>query len=257
MTKKRIHLIYSIVLSASAVIAGICLMVACVGIYRSGNSPFTRDSIAAAFKTIAFPVYIFLALMIGGFILDQFLPRETSKPAVQKQYGVILEKLHRKLDLDHCDPALSKAIRKEQNNRGAHKFMSEGLLLVCSIAFLRYAVNIQYFTTEDINGSIIQAVLFFFLCLAIPFGYGVFAAYWNTRSIQKEITLVKAAIATGATAESTQNEIKKSNANIGIIVKYGILAVSLAILIYGFIAGGTADVLAKAAAICTECVGLG
>ena len=257
MTKKRIHLLYSIVLSASAVIAGICLMVACVGIYRSGDHPFSRSSIAAAFQTVAVPIYVFLALMIGGFILDQFLPKESSKPAVQKQYGVILEKLHNKLDLDHCDPALSEAIRKEQNNRGTHKFMSEGLLLGCSIAFLRYAVNIQYFTTEDINGSIIRAVLFFFLCLAIPFGYGVFTAYWNRRSVKKEIELVKQAIAAGASAANVPSPAPIYSEKPANIAKYAILAVSLGILIYGIFAGGTADVLAKAAAICTECVGLG
>ena len=36
-----------------------------------------------------------------------------------------------------------------------------------------------------------------------------------------------------------------------------ILAVAVSILIYGYMNGGTADVLTKAINICTECVGLG
>ena len=100
-------------------------------------------------------------------------------------------------------------------------------------------------------------MVFFFPCLLIPFGYGVFTAYWKKRSIQKEIELVKQAIAAGATVTSIQEKPMKTGLKTGEIAKYSVLTVSLAILIYGFIAGGTADVLAKAAAICTECVGLG
>lgn len=257
MTKKRIHLIYGILVSAAAVIAGICLIVACVGIYRSGDHPFTRESVAAAFAEIAIPVYIFLALVIGGFILDLFLPRENPKLPVQKQYGVILERLHKKLDLDRCDPALSKAIRREQSVRRLHGYICLGLLAVCSIIFLCYGLNIDHFHKEDMNGSMIRAMYLFIPCLVIPFGYGVFTAYWSRRSIQKEIELVKQALAAGAPAPAVQSPAPRRGEKGVNIAKYAILTVSLIILIYGFIAGGTADVLAKAAAICTECVGLG
>lgn len=39
--------------------------------------------------------------------------------------------------------------------------------------------------------------------------------------------------------------------------QWGALCAAVVALVYGFIAGGTADVLAKAVNICTECVGLG
>ena len=37
-----------IALSVSLFVAGICLMGACVSIYRSGDKPFTPESVAAA-----------------------------------------------------------------------------------------------------------------------------------------------------------------------------------------------------------------
>ena len=258
MTKKRIHLAYGIVVSAAAVIAGICLIAACVGIYRSGEHPFTRESIAAAWGTIAVPVYVFLALVISGWVLDIFLSTEKAKLQPQKQYGIILQRLHKKFSAELCGPELRKAILKEQNRRNTHKMIAGCLLIGCSIAFLRYSTNMQYFTTEDINGSVVRAVVFFFICLIIPFGYGVFTAYWNRRSVKKEIELVKQAIAAGAIASADASPAPLKNRDAGkAIAKYGILAVSIGILVYGFLAGGTADVLAKAAAICTECVGLG
>ncbi|MBQ8627442.1 MAG: thioredoxin [Agathobacter sp.] len=41
------------------------------------------------------------------------------------------------------------------------------------------------------------------------------------------------------------------------ITRCAILAIGVFFLVYGFITGGTADVLAKAINICTECIGLG
>ena len=257
MTKKRIHLLYSIVLSASAVIAGICLMVACVGIYRSGDHPFSRDSIAAAFQTIAVPVYVLLALVIGGIGLDLFYPLEKGKSPVKKQYDTILANLQKKVDITKCEPELCKAIFKQQRSRRVHRLITAGLLLICSIAFLSYGSNMQNFHKEDMNGSMIKAMYLFIPCLVIPFSYSVFTAYWNRRSVKKEIELVKQAIAAGASAANAPSPAPIHSEKPANIAKYAILAVSLGILIYGIFAGGTADVLAKAAAICTECVGLG
>lgn len=257
MTKKRIHSLYGIVLSASAILAGICLIVACVGIYRTGSSPFTRESVASAFTQISVPVYIFLALVIGGIGLDLFYPLEKGKLSVPKQYDTILANLQKKVDITKCDPELCKAILKQQNIRRVHRLITAGLLLICSIVFLSYGMNMQNFHKEDMNGSMIKAMYLFIPCLVIPFGYGVFTAYWGRRSMQREIELVKQAISAGSTAPAAQPAALKHNGKAGNIAKYAILAVSLVILVYGFIAGGTADVLAKAAAICTECVGLG
>jgi len=141
MVKKRIHLLYSIVLTAMLVITGICLCVACLGIYLSGDQPFSREAVAAAFQPIALPVYLCIALVLGGWILDAVSPVEA------KQRGG----------------------KKIKHNSTAPSTDKHGLL------YLRLAL----------------------LCV----GIGVF--------------------------------------------------------VYGFFAGGTADVMTKAVNICTECVGLG
>lgn len=256
MTKKRIHLIYGILLSAAAVLAGICLIVACVGIYRSGPHPFTRASVAAAFRTIAVPVYICLALVIGGIVLDIFYPMEKKKQPAEKQYGIILEKLHNKLDMDCCDSTLRLAIRGEQKSRKLHSLITLGLLAVCSIVFLIYGTNINHFTKEDMNGSMIGAMKLFIPCLAIPFGYAVFTAYRNRRSICKEIDLVKKALAQGGQASGSASKTAAPGKTLSPIT-YGILAISLGLFLLGLFTNGYADVWGKAAAICTECIGLG
>ena len=140
MTKKRIHSLYSILLTAMLLITGICLCVACAAIYFSGKRPFTPESVAAAFRYIAVPVYLCIALAIGGLILDAISPAETKKRKIRKP-------------MDSPAPAENK-----------HKLL---------------------------------------------------------------------------------------------YVRLALLAVGIGIFVYGFFAGGTADVMTKAVNICTECVGLG
>lgn len=258
MTKKRIHLIYSIVLSVMLVAAGICLIAACVGIYFSGDQPFSREAVAAAFSGIAVPVYLCLALVIGGFILDGFFPAGRKKLPAQKQYSVILARLHSKLELDSCDKALRSAILGQQKKRKLHRLISLALLIAGSVIFLSYGLNSSNFHQSEINSSMIRAMWVFLPCLAVPFGYAVFSAYYNRGSLQKEIALVKQALAnTPASGASKCVKEIKDHGKLLLILRCGLLAVGIGILVYGFFAGGTSDVLTKAINICTECVGLG
>lgn len=254
MTEKRIHLLYGILLSAMLVIAGICLCVACLGIYLSGEQPFSREAVAAAFGYIAVPVYLCLALILGGFILDGFSPAEAKKPG-SKQYRMILGALQKKLAPDSCDADLRSGILAEQKKRKLHKSVSFGLLILGSIVFLIYAVDPANFHQSEINSSMVRAMLLFVPCLGIPFGYGIYSAYAENRSIRKEIELTKQAIAGGARAEMSAAAPKQGH---GLLyLRLALLCVGIVILVYGFFAGGTADVMTKAVNICTECVGLG
>ena len=262
MTKKRIHKIYGIFLSIALILAGVCLMVACVRIYQ-GTYPtdgglFSREAVAAAFATIAIPVYIALALLVGSLILHIFLPEESQKTPPEKQYKTILERFTQKLDKNACDPGLFREITRQQALRRSLQIVCISLLAVCSVIFLVYALNIRNFPFEDATGSVVRSMWLFLPCLAVPFGFAVFAAYAKKASLIKEIDLVKEALAQGAQgsvpaspapAKSWEKQVK--------ITKFAILGIALALFIFGFCFGGTADVLKKAINLCTECVGLG
>ena len=256
MNNKRIHQIYGIIVSISAVIAGICLIVACVGIYKSGDRPFSPEAVASAFSGIAIPVYLCLALILGGWILDGFFPVEKKRLPPEKQYAAILSKLHNKADLQQCEPTLKAEIEKQQKNRKLHQIITMVLLLLCSVIFLSYGANGKNFDQSDITGSMARAMAWFFPCLAMPFGYGIFTVYYCRGSMQKETALVKQAIAAGAQA-SAPGTPAVSKGNMLSALRWVLLAVGIGILVYGFVAGGTVDVLTKAVNICTECVGLG
>ena len=249
----RIRRIYGILLSVVLAAAGICLIAACCDIYFGADGSFSREIVAAHFAPIAVPVYLCLAMVIVGFILDIFLPGEKQKASVEKNYDLILQRLQGKADLDACEDGLKAAVLRERKSRKCHKIVSIALLVIGSVVFLSYALNGSHFQQREITDSMIQAVTLLIPCMAVPFGYAVFSAYYSRASIQREIDLLKQAGASRSPAPAQAPKAGKADS----CLRWAVLAVAVAILIYGYAAGGTADVLTKAINICTECVGLG
>lgn len=251
-TIKRVRLIYSVGVSAVTVIAGVCLMAACLGIYLSGDEPYSREAVAAAFSPIAIPVYLCLTLVLLGFVLEAVLPGEEKKRTVQKQHRLILSRLHSRADLARCDPALRAQIERQQRIRLVNRSITVALLSLGGLVFLAYLLSGDRFPLGDVNGSVIRATVTLLLCMTLPFGYATVSAYWSLSSMDREIALLKQAprLASGE-APRVKKELPL------LIPRCVLLAVSLALLLYGFFTGGTADVLVKAINICTECVGLG
>ena len=251
---KRIRLIYSIILSLSIVAAGICLMAACIGIYQSGGEQiYTAQKVREAFAPISGIVYFSLVLILGSILLNLLLPLESGKKKADKNYAAILDRLLEKREVENCDPALKDQILHQRKSRKQNKVLSLLLFAAGSIAFLVYGTNPANFHQTEINGSMIKAVTLLGSLLVVPFIFGVFTACHSSRSLQKEIDLVKQ-IPAGEykPAEAAKTCNRKANA-----LRWAVLGVAVVILVYGFFAGGTADVLTKAINICTECVGLG
>lgn len=249
-SNKRIHTIYSIVLSIALVIAGICLMAACVNICLSGEQPFSRQAVATQFAGICVPVYVALALCVGSFILRLVIPEVKEKHKFSPNPKMLLENLWEKRSISSAPAELQLQIRKQQKVRNVNAIICAVLLTACSLIFLIYGANIKNFPTTDINRSMMTAVGFLLICLSIPFGFAIYTAYANRRSLKKEIALVKQI----ETSDIPNTSLPRDYAS---IVRWLILNGALILMAYGFFAGGTLDVLTKAANICTECVGLG
>ena len=252
-SSSRIRRVYGILLSLALVAAGICLMVQCFRIYTSAEGIFSREIVAQYFSPIAIPVWLCLVLVILGFALDAFLPAEKKRIPVEKNYVLILEKLHEKTDLDRCSDDLRDAVIREQKRRRQLKYTTFFLLCMGAVEFFSYALKADAFHQHEINASMIQAMACLVPCVAIPFGCAVFAAYQNKASIRREIELLKQADA----PRTAPVEAPKKAALSPVLLRWAFLAVAVGILVYGYVSGGTADVLTKAINICTECVGLG
>lgn len=253
---KRIHQICSIAASISLLTAGILLMIACYGIYSSGDHPFSREAVAEAFAPISLPIYLCAALIVLGILADLLLPRADQARKPEKQLALILQRLHARTDLSKCGNELPSQIAAQQRSRRLHRTNRNALTILASAIFLSFALNIDNFHQTQINESMLRAMYLLAPCLCIPFGYGIFTAFHARSSMQKEIDLLKSAPREAQRPPVTQAAVPV-NENRTKALRLVLLVAGIAILVYGFFMGGTADVLTKAINICTECVGLG
>ncbi len=243
--------IYSIILSASAVVSGVLLILSCLSIYNSGDHPYSREAVAAAFSKIDIPIYITLALIICSIILELISPLHfNDKPT--KDTANILKLLLKKRNLEDADESVAPYINKERKIRKITLLTQVFLMFCASVVFITYALNKNNFSDSDINGSVIEAVLVMCACFILPLIYSIVSVYINRLSIAREIELVKK-IPVSAKAEANAD----SNSKAIMLTKIAIIVIAICLVVYGFIIGGTADVLTKAINICTECIGLG
>ena len=259
-TKKRIHLIYGICLSAVTIIAGLCFIAACCNIYYTGVANdlpqiYTRAIVAENFGKIAIPVYLCLALVIGSFILHLALPMEKKKLMPEKNLPLILSRLQAKTDLDNCEPDLRERIVAQQKNRKFLCILCAILLVIGSAGFLVYACDAGRWGGNS-TPTMISAMYMMIGALAIPLAITIYAAYFCRGSLLAEIELMKQA-SQQAPKKAEKPEPTAQNRFLMPGIQAAILVVGVLLVVLGACNGGTVDILSKAVAICTECVGLG
>ena len=252
-TTMRFHRIYNLLFSIVIVIAGICLIIGVLTIYNSGDQPFSRESVAATFSTIAFPVYLTLVMAVISFVWEILSPSDKEKDPNTKDYPALLSNLYNKKDFANGELSVQEEIQGLWKNRKTLVIIRTVLLVVCSGIFLLYALNSANFHQSEINGSMINAMKVLVPCSFVSFAYALFVAIHNEKSLQKEIELAKKL---PALEVSTENEIIGEEKNLR-PYRNAILIASIILIVYGFLNNGTIDVLAKAINICTECIGLG
>lgn len=266
-TKKRIHLIYGIILIAVTIIAGLCLMYGCYNIYTSGVASdalqiYSRQIVRETFAGIAIPVYVCLALVIGSFILYVALPVEKKKLIPEKNDALILQRLRAKKDFSPEQADLRAAVLHQQKLRRIHTIISLALILVCTVVFLIPACQDSYWPnpsdpneTRDVTDAMIGMMPLFAACVLIPMGYTLFTAYFFRKSIRKEVELMKQAAAVATEAPKVHSFRLSQKALM--IVRCGIVVAGIVLIVLGVSTGGVEAIIAKAVAICTECIGLG
>ena len=256
----RIHKLYGILTGLSAIVAGICLIAACLHIYRSGVAVdaaqiYTRQIVAESFAKITIPVYTCLILVLGGVVLNLVLPAEKPRLKPEKNLPLILQRLQDKTDLDACDEQLRQAVAKEQKRRKDLGFLTVFAQAVAYVNFWDYATEPEYWGTNS-TPSMVKAVTALLIFLAIPFALAVFTAYRSRKSMEKEIELMRQAAAQAPKA-AEKAEVKTHSSKPVNIARIIILAAAVVLVVLGACNEGTKDILTKAVNICTECVGLG
>lgn len=241
-----------ILVSISVLLVGLCLMWACVHICRSGGpQAFSRESVAAAFRSIAIPVLLGMAVILISLPARWLFPKESQ--ASVRQLRMALSRAQSEADLSSCAKELRAEILLLRSNRKLYDRIGQTILVLSAIVFLTYGFNSRNFHPVHIEDSIIRALFWLIPCVAVPFGYSIFAARRNIASMEQELDLLKYAAKTEPAPVPRHHRRHRRDTN----VRMALLILGFALLLWGALAGGSGEVLTKAANICSECIGLG
>lgn len=253
---KKIHLIYGCIAAVLIIALGIALILSCLDIYNSGPHPYSAEAIGQRFQRVAILVYICIALVLGGIVLSLVLPLDEKRPKASRDMMVTMKKLKEKVPAMDAESA-GKA-HKEQMHRMVLRIATAVLFAALMVYPAIYFMNGSHFTIVSVNDDIRTAV-----CIAlIPATVGLLLCFGcsllENKSIERETDIYKKSIAAAKGIAPLTAPVIEPKKNVTVLVtRCVILAVAVCFIVLGVINGGMKDVLDKAVAICTECIGLG
>lgn len=242
---KRIHQIYSWVLSAVLVIIAVLVILSCLDIYHSSSHPYNAESIALRFHRIAIPIYIGIVGIVGGIILNLVLPlpRQRVKSIITPRENML--RMRQKASI----PPVKAEIK--------HRLLLKIVTAIIYVALMIYPV-IYYFTPGRFTLETAHSATAFSTIITLGATFiGLVLCFCCqlllNASYRRETSIYKQAMAHGQQAEKKDICCCRVHRWIQI----SIAAIAIIFVIVGIFNGGATDVLTKAVAICTECIGLG
>ena len=248
---KRIHQWYSWILAAVLAVLGVLCILSCLDIYTSGPRPYSSEAIALRFHRIIVPVAISAIGILGGIALNLLMPATPLRSKSCTSSEEVMLRLRNKADI----PPVTKEIRLRRILRLSTGFLFVALMFYPAVYFL----TPTHFTVSTLNADVIRAVLI----ALIPAIVGL-ALCWVCRTLligsyRREAAIYKQALADGHRAPAAHEQTHSKKCACGYLraVRITLAMIAVIFIIIGIFNGGAEDVLKKAIAICTECIGLG
>ena len=267
---KRIRLIAGIATSILLVITGILFIISCYSIYKTGASPFTRESIAQAFAKIAIPVWITVAMIIFDAIVCLLIDEDEPKLKGKRTDTVVLDKLKTTKDVSDSEEVMAN-VAKEEGMRRILGYVNAALIALGSTLPLIYLLNPANFPaiSGEYNSEIARGMLVYLAALTPVFIYEIIYVILFDRSVKREIELYRSLPAaklagnlektekTGGVLSKISALLAENEKDLLLGARIALVICGVSFVIAGVLNGGMSDVLQKAIKICTECIGLG
>lgn len=253
---KRLHLIYKWVLAFLIVAVGILFILSCLDIYSSGPRAYSAEAIALRFQRICIPVYITIAGILGGVVINLLLPIPGKRNKAPIREDAVLLKLRSKAGV--LDASGQQLVKKEQRCRLLLRIATAAIYVGLMIYPAIYFMTPDHFTVAELNSDIIKAIVI----VMIPSVLALILCWVCTvlvrSSMRREIQCYKQWISAGNKSQTKAPDDSSKDRTCRIwIIRGALLAAALILIVIGILNGGVNDVLKKAIAICTECIGLG
>ena len=231
----------------AALLLAAALCYGCLSIYFEGGSPvFTRENAALALKNAA---YFAVPLILFG-ALGAVLGRKYGKPA---QSGLRPDARYILKMAQSSAPQKSYAVKRLEKLEllvKAGAAVAVALLGVMPARFLfNRKANFSSWELEDMMLNTVRGVLPYALVAILVVALTLYAL--------DRLALEQAEALKGAKRGKVDEAPAKDRGALITALRFIILALALLFIVFGALNGGAKDVLIKAIAICTECIGLG
>ncbi len=254
MNEKKLRLIHTvcgIVISAALISAAVCLIISAYTIYKSGDSPYTPESIEAEYVKIAVPLWIAIGAIVAGILLNIALPAPKTKKKAQNYPFIRLRILQKKLTKE----AVTVKITREREFR---KLMRIICTVLCLASFIPAALLLcwfDHFTVANLTSVLLETVQLLAIGVIVSGALLFILSVIENKSAEREIEQTKIALSCSDKKPITESSDGSENSKK--IVRLVLVGVACALIVIGATQDGFYDVLQKAIRICTECIGLG
>ena len=259
LTARRV---LGIILSSLCLVCALALVIACVQISRSGEHPFTPDSVREAWSRVAIFVFLFALSTVATGMWHVLFPAPIAKQKGVAPPELRLKKIKARLSHKQYADALLLPLVKQEIYVKSMRISAVAVCLLCSLYPLYYLCNFDRLTPTDatLNGQVIA-----FALPALCFGAAALAYCCAVRiltdiSCERAILYAKSIMLLPAPAAPARpiGKVRRGLPKYAIIVVRSVLiAAAVLMIVFGIFNGGMHDVLQKAIKICTECIGLG
>ncbi len=252
---KLIHMISGIAISAALIVAAACLIISAYTIYNSGDAPYTPESIGEQYSRFALPLWIAVAAVGAGILLNLFLPDAKKSKKNQNNVFIRLAIMQKKLSAIDCGADILSEIEKERRYRKTLRIV---IGVLCALSFIPVVIvlcDYPSYTVENLTPAILRTVLWLGVGSAISAVLLFVRSMIDSKSAEREMAKTKIALSDSEKKET--EEISDSSERRLDLIRLILVGAACALIFLGSLDNGFNDVLQKAIRICTECIGLG
>lgn len=253
MKSEKIKLYYSIFLSVMTAIVGITFIVQAADIYYSGLAPdhvgdiYTVETIKAHLTLPLIFLFIWIAAIIGGFVLSVVFPIKSKVKALPNEHKTLSRlKAIMPINYDKEISEINKKIKTYDLIRLVAFCVSLVFCLSVAIFLLTYTLNPENYHSNNLSGDIMALVKNVLIWVGIGFVIVLFSVFLEVFAVKSEITCIKKAIALKGKGDGIEDKTPQKRTFCTYIV---VAVVSLVFIIISAIIKTSVEVLILYAAI--------
>ncbi len=265
-TCKTVRLVYGILLGVMSVILGALFIWQTLDIYISGTAAdyegtyaFTRERVGAGLLKISPAFWIWVVMIIGGFVLWEVFPVAEKRKKADVRYSLYRLKKRMPATVDGELKDSFAYVKGEEDNLRILWLFAAALGVAGSVYAIVYLSNPAHFPKVDVTAEMLNMVKHIMPWVLAVFAVACAICVYEGQSAKRQLEHAKKLAALNKPAEAVHGKIyyllKHKYFLLGVRIAVGCLGA--AFVIAGICNGSMRDVLIKAINICTECIGLG